>query len=66
MDYLPEFDELEYTIKDDPDRIELRNLKDVGGMDVAELLTYLYDDGYVDFGPMDATADNGFLMMVKE
>jgi hypothetical protein len=63
-DYLDEFDELNYEFVDDGDSIELTNLKAMNGMDVAELLTYLHDDGYHRFGPMMADVDNGSLTMV--
>lgn len=62
--YLDEFDELNYEFVDDGNSIELTNLKAMNGMDVAELLTYLHDDGYYGFGPMMADVDNGALTMV--
>jgi len=64
-DYLDEFDELEYEFVDDGDSIDLTNLKEMNGMAVAELLTYLSDDGYRNFGPMMADAENGSLIMRK-
>lgn len=64
-DYLDEFDELEYEFTDDGDSIELTNLKAMNGMAVAELLTYLHDDGYYGFGPMMADVENGALTMIQ-
>jgi hypothetical protein len=63
MEYLDEFDNLEYEIVDEHN-IELTNLKAMGGMEVAELLTYMNDDGFMRCGNMSAKADNGFLRMV--
>lgn len=58
-DYLLEFDNLEFRKTDNG--IELFNLKAMNGMKVAELLTYLQDDGYTVFGAMASKPDNGFL-----
>jgi hypothetical protein len=67
MEYLDNFDRLEYEIvEEETEEVRLWNIQAMNGMDVAELLTYLYDDGYTHFGPMDAFNDNGYLSMVKE
>lgn len=50
---------------DDGDSIELTNLKAMNGMEVAELLTHLYDDGYYGFRPMMADAENGSRTVVQ-
>jgi len=60
-DYLDEFNNLVYRIDHANGHIELRNLRDMNGMQVAELLTYLHDDGYRTFGSMSANRANGFL-----
>jgi len=62
-DYLDEFETLKYTMHENS--IELSNLKSMNGMDVAELLTYLFDDGYTEFGPMGANFGGGTLVMLQ-
>lgn len=64
-DYLSEFKGLRFNITHEEQSVCLMNLKALGGMEVAELLTYLYDDGYTAFGPMDASHENGSLIMVN-
>lgn len=64
-DYLSDFDGLEYEFEKDGNEVHLSNLKELGGMEVAELLTYLSDDGYMHFGPMVSNEENGFLIMHK-
>lgn len=65
MEYLDAFHEegLEYSVEEN--RVHLWNLKELGGMEVAELLTYLYDDGYCHFGPMFSNEQNGYLAMLN-
>jgi len=63
LDYLDEFDSLEYEIRESEDRIVLTNLKEIGGMEVAELLTYLHDDHYILYPAMSSTEDNGSLIV---
>ena len=68
--YIDEFEAsgLRYEVEalENGDRvIDLRNLKSLDGMEVAELLTYLHDDGYTRFGPMSADSFNGALMLIK-
>jgi hypothetical protein len=63
LDYLDEFDNLEYKIRKNEDRIVLTNLKELGGMEVAELLTYLHDDHYLYYPAMSSSEDNGSLIV---
>jgi hypothetical protein len=62
MDYLAEFDSLDFRFEED-NSLSLMNLDSLGGMEVAELLTYLNDDGYVVFGAMAADSEGGYLRL---
>ena len=67
-DYLSEFDELVYDFEQTDihgDVVHLSNLKELGGMEVAELLTYLYDDGYIHKLGMFSDEANGALSLSK-
>lgn len=44
----------------------LKNLKEVNGMDLAEALTYLQDEGYPYIGPMLAESENGLLVVFQK
>lgn len=65
LDYLPEFDALEWELTDNGNSIQLSNLKELGGMEVAELLTYLHDDGFIHHGGMFANERNGYLRLYQ-
>lgn len=63
MEYLDNIDNLEYIVRNDT--VQLMNLHNVPGMQVAEVITYLQDDGYWRCGSMASRKDNGFLRMEK-
>lgn len=70
-DYLGRFDNLEYRLMEShigTSVLVLENLKAMGGGEVAELLTYLQDDGWTDFGPMNMVDkdSNGYLAITRE